>query len=102
MPTHSGHGFPPPDERSTTAQALPGTIAGRYRVIEPLGAGGMGQVFLARDTSLKREVAIKVLSAKLASDPRFAEQLLREARAIAQLHHPHIATVHDVVEESGT
>jgi tetratricopeptide (TPR) repeat protein/TolB-like protein len=62
----------------------------------------MGRVFRARDTSLKRDVAIKVLSPRLEGQPRFTEHLLREARAVAQLHHPHIAGVYDVVDDGGS
>ena len=80
----------------------PSTILDRYELIEPIGTGGMGQVFLAHDKSLKREVAIKVLSADLASRLPFAQQMLREARAVAQLHHPHVATVYDVVDDRGS
>jgi eukaryotic-like serine/threonine-protein kinase len=96
----------PPRQDATTATAVTAsaamTILNRYDLIEPIGSGGMGRVFLARDTVLKREVAIKVLAPDLAAHPRFAEQMLREARAIAQLHHPHIATVYDVVDDAGS
>jgi hypothetical protein len=75
----------------------PGTV-GPYRLTRRLGKGGMGEVFLATDLRLEREVAIKVVSPRLASQPAFAQQLLREARAAAKLSHPNIATVFDVVE----
>ena len=88
-----------PPESDTTGTAVTATaprmILNRYELLEPLGAGGMGQVFVARDRSLRRDVAIKVLAANLAARPGFSQQLLREARAVAQLHHPHIATVYE-------
>ena len=93
-----------PDEPTTTGQtaSAPGIIAGRYQVVELVGGGGMGRVFRARDANLKRDVAVKVLSPRLAENPRFSQQLLREARAVAQLHHPHVATVYDVVDDAGS
>ena len=95
-----------PPESDTTGTAVTATaprmILNRYELLEPLGAGGMGQVFVARDRSLRRDVAIKVLAANLAARPGFSQQLLREARAVAQLHHPHIATVYDVVDDGGS
>jgi eukaryotic-like serine/threonine-protein kinase len=104
MPTDSfGNRIASPDDLATVdAAPLPSVVAGRYRVIESIGGGGMGRVFRARDQSLKRDVAIKILSPDLARRPRFGEQLLREARAVAQLHHPRIATVYDVVEDGGS
>ena len=68
----------------------------------PLGAGGMGEVYRARDTRLDREVAVKVLPATFASDPALRQRLQTEARAISQLSHPHICTLFDVGEEAGT
>ena len=94
----------PPDATTTLAATVSArdTIVDRYELVEPIGSGGMGRVFLARDLSLKRQVAVKVLSADLASQPHFAEHMLREARAVAQLQHPHIATVYDVVDDGGS
>ena len=77
----------------------PGTRLGPYEVIEPLGAGGMGEVYRARDTRLDRSVAIKVLSSALASDPQLRERFEREARAISSLNHPNICVLHDVGRE---
>ena len=74
----------------------PGARLGPYEVTGPLGAGGMGEVYKARDTRLDRTVAIKVLPAQFAADPRFRERFEREAKAISQLSHPHICTLHDV------
>ena len=75
-----------------------GTELGPYEIVAPLGAGGMGEVYKARDTRLDRTVAIKILPAHLASDPQFRERFDREAHAIAALNHPHICTLHDVGE----
>ena len=79
-----------------------GTRLGPYEVVAPIGAGGMGEVYKARDTRLDRTVAIKVLPAALAADSQFRERFDREARAISQLTHPHICTLHDVGDADGT
>jgi Tol biopolymer transport system component len=79
----------------------PGTRLGPYEVREPLGQGGMGEVYSARDTRLDRTVAIKVLSAALAADPTFRERFEREARSLSALSHPNICTVHDVGQYNG-
>ncbi len=73
-----------------------GTKLGPYEILAPLGAGGMGEVYRARDTRLERTVAIKVLNSSLASSPELKARFEREARAISQLQHPHICTLHDV------
>ena len=75
-----------------------GTRLGPYEVLAAIGAGGMGEVYKARDTRLDRIVAIKVLPAELAGDPQFRERFDREARTISQLTHPHICTLYDVGE----
>ena len=77
---------------------IPGTRLGPYEVLAPLGAGGMGDVYRARDTRLDRTVAIKVLPAHLAGDPEFRSRFEREAKAISQLSHSHICTLFDVGE----
>ena len=79
-----------------------GTRLGPYEIQSALGAGGMGEVYRARDTRLDRAVAFKVLPAQLASDPQFRERFDREARAISALDHPHICALYDVGEYNGT
>ena len=80
----------------------PGTKLGPYEITEQLGAGGMGEVYLAQDTRLGRKVAIKVLPAEFASDPERLARFEQEARAAAALNHPHIAIVHDIGTEDDT
>src|SRR3954462_13493624 len=75
---------------------------GAYEILSLLGAGGMGEVYRARDTRLDRTVAIKVMPPGLASDPQFRARFDREARAISQLQHPHICTLHGVGGVEGT
>jgi serine/threonine-protein kinase len=79
-----------------------GARLGPYEIVAPLGAGGMGEVYRARDTRLDRSVAIKVLPSVLAADAQFRERFEREARAISALTHPHICTLHDVGEHDGS
>jgi eukaryotic-like serine/threonine-protein kinase len=73
-----------------------GIRLGPYEIIAPLGAGGMGEVYRARDTRLAREVAVKVLPERLARDAELARRFEREAKAVAALSHPNILTIHDV------
>jgi len=77
------------------------TRLGPYEILGPLGAGGMGEVYKARDTRLDRTVAIKILPAAVAADPHRRERFRREARAIATLSHPHICALHDVGDADG-
>ena len=79
-----------------------GTKLGPYEIQSPLGAGGMGEVYRARDTRLERTVAIKILPAHLSSDPLLKQRFEREAKAISTLNHPHICTLHDVGHQDGT
>lgn len=72
-----------------------------YRIIKKLGAGGMGEVYLANDTILNRKVAIKFLSSKTSNDANASRRLIREAKAAATLDHPNICAVHEVGEEQG-
>ena len=76
----------------------PGTRFGPYAIVSLLGAGGMGEVYRARDERLGRDVAIKVLPASTADTPAARERLRREARAVAALQHPNICTIHDLGE----
>ncbi|MEO8097782.1 MAG: protein kinase [Acidobacteriota bacterium] len=78
-----------------------GTILGTYEILGPLGAGGMGEVYRARDTDLQRDVAIKVLPQALARDPEQFARFDREARILAALNHPNIAMIHGLVESDG-
>ena len=80
----------------------PGTRLGAYEIAALIGAGGMGEVYRARDTRLDRTVAIKVLPASLAADAQLSERFDREARAISSLNHPHICTLFDIGHEAGT
>ncbi len=73
-----------------------GTKLGPYEIQSPLGAGGMGEVYRAKDTRLDRIVAIKVLPEHLAATPEARQRFEREARAVSALNHPHISTLFDV------
>ena len=77
-----------------------GQKLGPYEIISPAGAGGMGEVFKARDTRLDRTVAIKILSAPIAGNPDIRQRFEREARAISSLNHPNICTLYDVGYEN--
>src|ERR1700681_4304284 len=79
-----------------------GSRLGPYEILSALGAGGMGEVYKARDTRLDRTVAIKILPESLAADPQFRNRFDREARAISSLDHPHICALYDVGERNGT
>jgi serine/threonine-protein kinase len=78
-----------------------GNRLGPYEILAPLGAGGMGEVYRARDTRLDRDVAIKVLPERLASDGRACERFEREAKAVAALSHPNILSIHDFETHDG-
>jgi beta-lactam-binding protein with PASTA domain/predicted Ser/Thr protein kinase len=78
------------------------TYGGRYAVVEPIGSGGMAEVYLARDELLGREVAVKVLSERLSRDRSFVERFRREAQAAAGLSHPNIVSLYDYGSDEGT
>ena len=80
-------------------QDLTGTTVGRFNILARLGAGGMGEVYRAEDTKLRRIVAIKRMAPRLNADPQEASRLLREGQRASALHHPNIASVFDVLEE---
>ncbi|HEV2616620.1 MAG TPA: protein kinase [Candidatus Acidoferrales bacterium] len=79
-----------------------GTKLGPYEIIAAIGAGGMGEVYRARDTRLGRDVAIKILPQHLSEDPSATQRFEREARAVSSLNHPHICTLYDVGHQDGT
>ena len=85
------------------ADAFPavGDVVGGYRILGRLGAGGMGQVFRARDNDLERDVALKLLHPKLTFQPRAMSRFRREARLLAAVHHPNIATIFGTFEDGG-
>src|ERR1700675_4943760 len=78
-----------------------GAKLGPYEVLGPLGAGGMGEVYRARDTRLERTVAIKILPSQLSSDPDRRQRFEREAKTISSLNHPHICVLYDVGHQDG-
>ena len=78
-----------------------GTKLGPYEIVGALGAGGMGEVYRARDTRLDRTVAVKVLSTQLGDRPDLRKRFEREARTISKLTHPHICTLYDIGEQEG-
>src|SRR5215831_14377201 len=80
----------------------PGTKLGPFEILALVGAGGMGEVYRARDSRLDRTVAIKVLPSEVAADPELRERLEREARSISKLSHAHICTLYDIGHQDGT
>src|SRR5438105_6481275 len=80
---------------------IPGARLGPYEIVAPLGAGGMGEVYRARDTKLNRDVAIKVLLPAVANDPDRLARFSREAQVLASLNHPNIAHIHGLEEADG-
>ena len=78
-----------------------GSLLGPYTIVAPLGVGGMGEVYRAIDTRLKRQVAIKVLPPMLAADPERLGRFQREAEVLASLNHPHIAAIYGFEEADG-
>ena len=80
---------------------LIGTRLGPYEIVAAIGAGGMGEVYRARDTRLGRDVAVKVLPSALAADPDALARFEREARAVAAINHPNILALHDIGTDNG-
>lgn len=90
------------DDKTRTHNVLTnGTMVSHYRIVEKIGAGGMGVVYLAEDTKLKRKVALKFLSVDQIHDKSVLQQFTKEAQAAARLQHPNIITVHEVNEHNG-
>src|ERR1043166_4698751 len=81
---------------------ISGTTLGIYEIRSQIGAGGMGEVYLARDTKLQRDVAIKVLPEQFAHDPDRLARFRREAQLLASLNHPNIATIHGLEDANGS
>src|SRR5713101_4410750 len=79
-----------------------GTRLGPYEVLGPIGAGGMGEIWRARDTRLGRDVAVKVLPERVAQDPEALARFEREAKAVAALNHPHILALFDFGRQDTT
>ena len=86
---------------SSRKPPTPGRSFGPYKIIEPLGAGGMGEVYRARDSKLNRDVALKFLPEELSSDEQLLARFDREAKLLALVNHPNIATIHSIEEENG-
>ncbi|MFZ0478052.1 MAG: protein kinase [Terriglobales bacterium] len=79
-----------------------GTKLGPYEIQSPLGAGGMGEVYRAKDTRLGREVALKILPGSFATEPDRLRRFEQEARAVAALNHPNILAIHDIGQHDGS
>ena len=86
--THRNNGF--------TDTLQPGISVSHYTIVEKIGQGGMGEVYLADDSRLRRQVALKFLSAKYTSDDEFKQRFMREAHTAAAVNHPNIVTIHDI------
>jgi eukaryotic-like serine/threonine-protein kinase len=98
--------YPDPGRRDRVARdpmtLAAGTRLGPYEILTPLGAGGMGEVYRARDSKLRRDVAIKLLPETVANDPESLARFEREARVLAALNHPGVVTIYAVEESGGT
>ena len=89
------------DDQRPAADEMPGKRLGSYLVESQLGAGGMGEVYLAKDTNLERHVAIKLLSSRLSRDPDRLRRFRQEAQSVSTLNHPNILVIHDFGESEG-
>jgi non-specific serine/threonine protein kinase len=89
------------DDTRSFAVLTKGTQVKQYRIVEKIGAGGMGEVYLATDSRLKRRAALKFLPAQYCSDSTLTARFVREAEAAAKLNHPNVVTVYDVDEYNG-
>src|SRR5882762_5050856 len=83
------------------AKLSPGVTLSHYHIVSEIGAGGMGEVYLAEDARLHRKVALKILPADLASNKDRMRRFIQEAQAAAALNHPNIATIHEIGESDG-
>ena len=93
---------PPETPSSASGTLSPGTRFGSYQIVQRLGAGGMGEVYRAKDTRLEREVAIKTLSQELCSLPEALSRFEQEARSASALNHPNIVTIYELGHVNGT
>jgi eukaryotic-like serine/threonine-protein kinase len=89
------------DPASTSSQMIGTVLSGRYRLVAKLGSGGMSTVYLARDTTLDRDVAVKVMHREMSEQPDQLERFRQEARAVAKLSHPNVVAVIDAGEDGG-
>src|SRR5215469_17814751 len=91
----------PPEKQTSKARLEPGARLGRYTIVGLVGAGGMGEVYRARDEDLARDVAIKVVQPGLGANRELVARFQREARALAALNHPNICTIYEIGEQDG-
>src|SRR5579871_3560677 len=93
---------PPPTSDSLSSTLSPGARFGSYEILQRLGAGGMGEVYRAKDTRLGREVAIKTLALDRCSHPEALSRFEQEARSASALNHPNIVTIYELGQVNGT